>query len=216
MSSSEGLNAMVKLPPTEVRPNRPSILANWLLLSMRALPPTALSLISPSTAVNLSLWETLKWPPIVLEEGQPLEIDEFVVVADGDVSAHRGEVVQPFKVFEALVVVDGEVAIDGAKLVQALKKGAVYARNFEVASNGVIAPSLLIEGIRVFARAHDAVARQNVAFTIAVCGAIHARVLAAPGQDEQQDEQAGHSGQSRYPRARRRSWRISASPAVAP
>ena len=65
---------MVKLPPTEVRPNRPSILANWLLLSMRTLPMTALSLIRPSTAVNLSLWETLKCPPIVWRKDSPLRL----------------------------------------------------------------------------------------------------------------------------------------------
>ena len=62
---------------------------------------------------------------------------------------------------------DGEVAIHGAELVQALKKGEVYARNFEVASNGVIAPPLLLQRIRVFARAHDVVALENVAFTVA-------------------------------------------------
>ena len=67
---------MVKLPPTAVRPNRPSILANWLLLSMRTLPPTALSLIRPSTAVSVSLVGDAEVPADCVEKGQPLDIDE--------------------------------------------------------------------------------------------------------------------------------------------
>ena len=138
--------------------------------------------------VSLSLWETLKCPPIALRKDSPSISTSSSLSRMVTSPPDRGEVVQPLKVFEFFVVVDGEVAIYGAELVQTLKKGEVQARNFEVASNGVIALPFLLQRIRVCARAHDAVARQNVAFTIAARGAIYARVFAASGQDEQQDE----------------------------